>query len=66
MVGWHHRLNGDEFEQTPGEWRTRRPGVLQPVGPQRVGHDGATGQQQLQSLSRIQGDTVTSSHHALP
>ena len=19
MVGWHHRLNGDEFEQTPGE-----------------------------------------------
>ena len=19
MVGWHHRLNGDEFEQTPGD-----------------------------------------------
>ena len=18
MVGWHHRLNGDEFQQTPG------------------------------------------------
>ena len=18
MVGWHHQLNGDEFEQTPG------------------------------------------------
>ena len=18
MVGWHHRFNGDEFEQTPG------------------------------------------------
>ena len=18
VVGWHHRLNGDEFEQTPG------------------------------------------------
>ena len=18
MVGWHHRLHGDEFEQTPG------------------------------------------------
>ena len=18
MVGWHHRLNGDEFEQAPG------------------------------------------------
>ena len=19
MVGWHHRLNGDEFEQAPGD-----------------------------------------------
>ena len=19
MVGWYHRLNGDEFEQTPGD-----------------------------------------------
>ena len=19
MVGWHHGLNGDEFEQTPGD-----------------------------------------------
>ena len=19
MIGWHHRLNGHEFEQTPGE-----------------------------------------------
>ena len=19
MVGWHHRFNGDEFEQTPGD-----------------------------------------------
>ena len=19
MVGWHHRLNGGEFEQTPGD-----------------------------------------------
>ena len=19
MVGWHHQLNGDEFEQTPGD-----------------------------------------------
>ena len=20
MVGWHHRLNGHEFEQSPGGW----------------------------------------------
>ena len=28
------------------QWRTRKPGVLQPVGSQRVGHDLATEQQQ--------------------
>ena len=27
MLGWHHRLNGHEFEQTPGrQWRTEEPG----------------------------------------
>ena len=29
MVGWHHWLNGHEFEQAPGECRTRKSGVLQ-------------------------------------
>ena len=23
MVGWHHRLNGHEFEQTPGDMKDR-------------------------------------------
>ena len=23
MVGWHHRLNGQEFEQTPGDRQDR-------------------------------------------
>jgi len=23
MVGWHHRLNGHEFEQTPGDGEGR-------------------------------------------
>ena len=34
MVGWHHRLNGHEFEQTPGDivkdreaWRAAVRGV---------------------------------------
>ena len=44
MVGWHHRLNGYEFEQAPG--RTGKPGVLQSTGSQRVGHDLAIRQQQ--------------------
>ena len=24
MFGWHHRLNGDEFEQTPGDSERQR------------------------------------------
>ena len=32
MVGWHHQLNGHEFEQTLGEWRTGKPGMLQFMG----------------------------------
>ena len=32
MVGWHHRLNGHEFQQAVGDGEGRRPGVLQPVG----------------------------------
>ena len=35
MVGWHHRLDGHEFEQAPevGVW-TGKPGVLQFMGSQ--------------------------------
>ena len=25
MIGWHHRLNGHEFEQTPGESEGQGP-----------------------------------------
>ena len=32
MVGWHHQLNGREFEQVPADG-------LQPMGSQRVGHN---------------------------
>ena len=43
MVGWHHQLDGCEFEQALGVgWWTRRPGVLQSMGSQRVRHDWAT------------------------
>ena len=32
MVGWHHRLDGDEFEPTPGrQRRTCMPGVYAAV-----------------------------------
>ena len=48
MVGWHHRLSGHEFEQTPGDrwWRTGKPGMLQSMGWQRLGHNWATEHQQ--------------------
>ena len=41
MVGWHHQLNGHEFERAPGdsEKKTGKPGMLQSMGPQRVRHD---------------------------
>ena len=38
MVGWHPLLNGHEFEQAPGD-STGKPGVLQSMGLQRVGHN---------------------------
>ena len=48
MAGWHHQLNGHEFEQALGVGDGQvglgccspgRPGVLQSRGPQRVRHD---------------------------
>ena len=34
MVGWHHRLDGPEFEQAPGVGDGQGS-----LGSQRVGHD---------------------------
>ena len=34
MVGWHHQLDGHEFEQTGSWWWTGKPGVLQSMGSQ--------------------------------
>ena len=47
MVGWHHRLNGHESEKSRRQWRTGKPGVLQSMGSQRVGHEWATEQQRV-------------------
>ena len=32
MVGWHHRLDGHEFEQTLGDSEGGNPGVLSSWG----------------------------------
>ena len=48
MVGWHHWLNGHEFEQTLRDGgRTGKPGVLQSIGLQTLGHGRATKEQYL-------------------
>ena len=44
IVGWHHRLNGHEFDgcsppNSGSWWYTGKPGMLQSLGSQRVGHD---------------------------
>ena len=44
IIGWHHRLDGHEFEQAPGigDGWTGKPGVLQSMGSQRAGHNCVT------------------------
>ena len=41
MVGWHHGLNGHEFEQTPGDGEGQGSLVccMQSMGSQRAGHN---------------------------
>ena len=49
MVGWHHRLDGHELEQTPGDGEGQ--GMLQSMGSKRVRHDWVTEQQQQQKIN---------------
>ena len=41
MVGWHHRLDGHEFEKAPGVG-DGQGGLVCSMGSQRVGHNWAT------------------------
>ena len=51
MVGWHHQLNGREFEQTLGDSEGQgRSGMLQSMGSQRVRHDLVVEQYQQRTL----------------
>ena len=55
MVGWHHRLNGHGFEQTPGDGEGL--GILVCCSPWRcrVGHDWETEQQNSFQVSTNAG-----------
>ena len=49
MVGWHHQLNGHEFEQALGDSKGKGSlAVLQAMGSQRVRHNLVTEHQQIQ------------------
>ena len=42
ILGWHHRLDGWVWVSSGSWWWTGRPGVLQSMGSQRVGHNWGT------------------------
>ena len=62
MVGWHHRLNGHEFEQTPGD--SEGQGSLaccSPWGrkesdtPERLNNKGRQHDQEAQTVAQSGG-----------
>ena len=53
MVGWHHRLNGREFEQTSRDSEGQGSLVCCSPWGHRVRHDWATEQQQQGNVMKI-------------
>ena len=41
-IGWHHQLNGMHLGELRSWWWTGRPGMLQSMASQRVGHNWVT------------------------
>ena len=50
VVGWHHWLNGYEFEQAPGDGEGQGS-LMCFIGSQRVGYNWATEQQQKEYVT---------------
>ena len=55
VVGWHHWLNGANSGR---QWRTGKPGMLQSMGLQRVGHNWATKQQQREGEASVPASSL--------
>ena len=53
MVGWHHRLNGHEFEQIPGDGEGQGSLVCCSPCGRRVRYDLATEQQKQTLLTAL-------------
>ena len=49
MVGWHHRLNGHEFEQAPGD-SEREAWTATVHGVKRVRHNDLATEQEQSSV----------------
>ena len=58
MVGWHPRLDGHELGQTLKCWGTGKPGMLQSMGSQRVGHNLATEQKAWAIIWSLMNNTL--------
>jgi len=58
MVGWHHRLNGHEFRQTPVFWPEEFHGLYSPWGRKE---SNMTERLSLSKLYMRQLDSITDS-----
>ena len=58
MAGWRHLCNGHELGGTLGDGEGQKPGMLQSMGSQRVGHDWVTVQQNFTKLVKDQKTKV--------
>ena len=61
MVGWHHCLNGHEFEQTLGTLKYREAWRAAVHGVPKIRHDLVTEQQQLfpLTMAHVHGKEMT-------
>ena len=54
MAGWHHRLNGHEFEQTPGDSEGQESlACCSPWGGKELDTTEQTEQQQIKSMLKM-------------
>ena len=61
MVGWHHRLNGPEFEQAPGD--SEGQGSLASCSP--WGHKESDTSERLNNINKDESEGLASIHPVL-
>ena len=66
MVGWHHRLDGHESEQTPGDSEVQGSLVCCSPWLKRVGHNWVTEQEQNLEFYILQNVSLKNRWESLP